>query len=598
MRKYRTTALAGFGVAVAIGTLVVAAPAYAAEKVDVSVIAPGTFNPGDTQLLNIEVTNKTNGPLTVVVSVSGLDNFTVSDPRGCTGSPNGCTVTFGVDDSTKQVSFSMKATGTPDAGQQQTDRGRVTARAPGNDTATDNFDATVKAQPQSPTVTQISGSVRDQTTGIALKGATVAIQDGGACGPGRCETGTDNNGQFRFTSRPDRPITPGSIQIGARKTGYEIATQSLDARAGQSLNVTLKLKASADATASASAEPLPTLDALQPTGAAEAPTGGAAQRNVSDSGPSTLSWIVMILAGLLVLAGVGVFVVLFLNRKKGDEDPDNDPAGNRPTGPPARYGGAPEATMVGRPAGMTQAGMPVPGAGDAATAILHAQRPEDEYPDPYAAPRSAGPPNYPPAGAGYGNPPAGAGYGNDNGYGQQAGYGATAAPAGYDPQRGYGGTPTAYGTPAPPTVYPPPPTGYPPTPPTTPTTYGPPAPQDPYGAPPPGYDQQRGYDQPEDYDQSGYGRQGGYSAAPPPPTPPQRYDEATRQWDGGDYPPARANAGPQQPGNYPPGYDNPGYEQPAGYDPYYQPPPPTDHPGARPPTGRANDRQRLDWLDD
>ncbi|MDT4986886.1 MAG: hypothetical protein QOI74_980, partial [Micromonosporaceae bacterium] len=390
MTKHRTTALAGVGmaVAVAIGTLTVAAPAYAADKVDVSVIAPGTFNPGDTQLLNIEVTNKTNGPLTVVVSVSGLDNFTVSDPQGCAGSPNGCTVAFGVDDSTKQVSFSMKATGTPDAGQQRTDHGRVTARAPGNDTATDNFDATVKAQPQAPTVTQISGSVRDQTTGIALKGATVAIQDGGACGPGKCETGTDNSGQFRFTSRPDRPITPGTIQIGARKTGYEIATQSLDARAGQSLNVSLKLKPSADVTASASADPLPTLDALQPTGGAVTPTGAAAQQNVSDSGPSTLSWIVMILAGLLVLAGIGVFVVLFLNRKKGDDEGgDNDPAGNPPTGPPGRYGAVPAATMVGRPAGMTQAGMPMPGAGDAATAILHAQRPEDEYPDPYAAPR-------------------------------------------------------------------------------------------------------------------------------------------------------------------------------------------------------------------
>src|SRR5204863_292141 len=154
----------------------------------------------------------------------------------------------------KTVTFTMRATGSVSPGQQQTDHGTVTATL-GGGTDSDNFDATIKGgQPtQAPSVAQVSGTVRDITSGTPIKGA-----------------------------------------VGAQKAA-------------------------------------------------------------SNSGPSTISWIILVLAGLLVLLGVGVFVVLFINRKKGDaEDEEGDGGPGGPHGSPMPpgggvYGGAPGAspTMVG-----------------------------------------------------------------------------------------------------------------------------------------------------------------------------------------------------------------------------------------------------------
>jgi hypothetical protein len=188
--------------------------------------------------------------------------------------------------------------------------------------------------------------------------------------------------------------------------------------------------------------------------------------------------------------------------------------------------------------GMTQTGMATPGAADATT-VLRPGRPEDEFPDPYAAPYPASPAGYPPAGSGYG----------------AGGYGAATQVGGYPPAG--------------------PPSGY------DPATQG-------YGAPPAGYDRQGGY--------------GGAPTTPQPPQP-HRYDDATRHWDAGaagGYPgdPGAGGAGHvTQPGGYQGGGYDPqaGYGQPtAGYDPYHQQPP-NEAPSRR--GGRGRD-QRLDWLDD
>jgi hypothetical protein len=331
----------------------------------------------------------------------------------------------------------------------------------------------------------------------------------------------------------------------------------------------------------------------------------ATPKTAGNSGPSALSWIILVLAGLLVLLGVGVFVVLFINRRKGDDDAEDD--GNPvpdPHGVPGtqRMYPTPDPTMMGRPAGMTRVGTAMTGADNAATTILHAQRPEDEFPDPYAAPYHASPPNYPPPGAGYGND----GFGSAT---QVGGY-TQGPPAGYDTgAQAYGAAPAGYaGSPA--------------------------------GHEQPGYEPQGGYGSPAGYGAApaGYGAApAGYSAAPAGyGTPPAgyeqqadhgaaapRHDEATRRWEGdgypadqgAGYPPQRngydhsAGYGTQSGGYEPrvPGYDQPraGYEpgyapdQPdGGYDPYYQDPTAPGRRSAPPPAGRREDRQRLDWLDD
>src|SRR5262249_7697586 len=164
---------------------------------------------------------------------------------------------------------------------------------------------------------------------------------------------------------------------------------------------------------SASPDPLPALETqAATTDAATQPAGAAAQKPASSSGPSTVSWIILVLAGLLVLLGVGVFVVMFLNRRKGgaeNEEGDGNPPG-LPGAPVPPGGGVygtapgPNPTMVAGMvpgSGMTQTVMTTPGAADA-TAVLRPGRPEDEFPDPYAAPYPASPAGYPPAGSGYG----------------------------------------------------------------------------------------------------------------------------------------------------------------------------------------------------
>ncbi|MCW2639612.1 MAG: hypothetical protein JWP76_1918, partial [Dactylosporangium sp.] len=79
-------------VAAALGSLVVAAPAHAAGNVGVTVGQLADFSPGQTQKLSITVTYKGDPTGTVTVSLSGLGNFTPSDPQGCMAiSSSSCT---------------------------------------------------------------------------------------------------------------------------------------------------------------------------------------------------------------------------------------------------------------------------------------------------------------------------------------------------------------------------------------------------------------------------------------------------------------------------------------------------------------------------
>jgi hypothetical protein len=574
----RALARAGAVALVATGTLVVAAPAYAAGPANIRLsVQPGATTlqvGGSPQTVLVTVENTGGSPNLLPIRVS-IDIPLTDQQVGIGSLPNGCTKTGGsrVDctinsldkDEKANLPIQLTAPGSSplQAGDQRSGKGQVFITAGGSDTA--SFDVTLKAadKTEAPTVKDVSGVVRDATTNAPIKNARVLMLDSGSCtATSPCETGTDNNGQFKFTSRPDKPITPGSLQIGASKTGYDTSNNivQVQGKAGQSVaGVTIKIKSLADASASASPEALPSAEAAAPTTDAAAPAAAANTdtRKAANTGTSAMTWAILILAGLLVLLGVGVFVVLFMNRKKGDDDQGDDdgPQGGAPmpAGPGGPYGGmagAGDRTMVANHAGMTQA-VGMPGAGDAATAIIRPQRPEDEFPDPYAAPYPTSPAGYPPAG----------GYGADP-YATHAGGYAPGQPGGYDPgATGYAGQPGGYG-----------PGGM---------AGGE------YGGQPAGYG----------------GQPQGHGGAAP------RYDEATRHWDG----PGGYQAGGQAP--HQGGYDQQqygGYDQqqgghdPAAYpppqdpyhqDPYHQGPPQPPSRRSTPAPGRGGD-QRLDWLDD
>jgi len=516
------------GVAAALvvtaAALAVGSPAYAADDVKVSVVPLAPFTAGNPQTLQvgIEIQPDPNNkaPKTLTVTVSGLGgDFSAGNPDGCTGVGPVCKLLIDGNDTSKVVRFTIKANGAAQPGQEKRANGKVTATL-GSASDSADFEAVLKGpDQQSATVAQVSGVVKD-INGSPVKDARVLMVASGACSSKPCETGTNSRGEYTFKSTADKPILPGNIQVGATKSGFDNTKVSVDAAAGQSVAappIVMKPKAAASASAEPTQEVVP---GPTDSAATEAPAAQNTAQKKTSGDSNSFSWIIVSLAGLLVLLGVGVLVMMLINRKKGDageEGDDTSPDG--PGGP----GGAPvpgaQGMYHGAGDGATMVGPPGAANSNAATAIIRAQRPEDEYPDPYAA-YPASPGGYQPAAGGYDPNPSQYGHSATAAYGAGAdAYGAAQQQPpqpGYGQQGGYGGPPTAYAPPG--------------------GQYGG---ADPYAAPPAGYNPNGGYD--DGYHQGGgYGpQQGGYGQDPrrqqqPPPQPPQQqdyYQEPTRRGD-------------------------------------------------------------------
>ncbi|MCM0673890.1 carboxypeptidase-like regulatory domain-containing protein [Micromonospora phytophila] len=464
-------------------------------------------------------------------------------------------------------------------------------------------------QPQNQTVRSVSGKVVVQATNEAVPNAFVILQDANGK---KLDTISDSSGNYRFTGTTDQPIAPGRLSVGASHQGI-VATKSFNASAGQSITgqriaLALKVEVTPSATPSATEEALPTDEATEEAAeeAAEATAGAAANASNEDSGGMG-NWMIILLGGLLVAAGVGTIVLLWMRRKdNGDETDEDAPVGGAAgAGPGARgayrgaddqtrvvnrVGGAPDPTMVGGTA-----------IGDAPT-MMHRPVVDDVPPDPYGAPPqpygaagaqqgwagngygdepatggygAAGYGNAPASGGGYGNAPSsGGGYGNAPASG--GGYGSAQASGG-----GYGahdyGAPAGVAGAAGAAGYPPAPGGA--------LAYGErydeptgryagdstqyPAPSDPYATGVYQPEQGQGYAQPEQgqgYAQpepapygrggeqpGGYDQRGGYDQPAP-------YDQGGYgQQPGGGY----GQEAPQQRGGY--GQQG-GYDQPTSYD--------------------------------
>jgi hypothetical protein len=595
---------AGVVATLAAGALAVASPAFADDQVSVTV-APNSFdlNPGQALDFVAEVKNTTDNSSSVIVVVSAPGSFNgdviiATAPSACTGAPGttvSCNVTVDGHKSV-QLGFKIGAKTNPSSvqtGETKQGQGSIKVTMPGGGNDTKSFNATLHGPAQAPTVPQVVGSVRDSTTGQPIKDATVVLVDGGSCGADKgCQTGTDAQGNFKFVSKSDKPITPGQIQLGATKTGYENAQTTITARAGvQPPAVALRLAPVAAASDSASAPADQPSD--QQSAGGDANPSLNAKNTSGNAGTSSLSWGLIGLGIVLVLLGIGAIVFLLLRRKgAGPEEDDDDPRGGRGPGqvPPSRgvYRTDPAAdpTMVARNGGLGQGG---PGYGAPG----------------YGGPGGAGQPTM--AGANSGDatamlrpprPPAGE-YGG-------GGYG------GGGPSGGYGseyGPPTVYGSPPPP-PQPPPPAPYG-------GGYGDDDRQQSYGS--------HGYGGGSDYGNGGYGDdRGGYGGGyrDEPRHGGGGYGDDRGGYDreyppagGGPYPPAAPRNGYDRQGG---GYDQGGYPPPdqRGYDAggygsqggghggqgggsgYYDDEPPSRHSAPPPPNNRGGQRPPLDWLDD
>lgn len=466
---------AGAVAVLATGALLgISTPAFAATTVDLSQTSLD-MNAGDVKIIDVNLGGDPDNNVDVTFTApSANGNITIkSAPSGCNisnGTVANCNNLVVV--TTLKLTFQLqaKSPSTLQPGQNLTDQPGSVSASGGE---TKSFKVNLKGpgaapttQAATPTVTEVSGTVTDSTTGKTLKGAQVVMEDG--AGKSR-QTQADDLGRYKFTGTAANPIAPGGITVQAGLDGYENGQKQTTGQAGKAVNLKVPL---APLAASASAAPLPTAgDGLTPDATA---TGGVAPQNTNTTNTSgsgaSFSWVLIALGALLVVFGI-VAIVLLLRRRGDDDDdePDEDGPAPRRGGPgrPGYRGGPPQAdpTMVG--AMGPGATMVNRGNVNDATAIVHPGRLNDYDvpPDPYAAPPRTGYPPAPPANlAGYndqagfasggyggagGGAPAGGGYGPssrppvdpygpDYGNGNGGGYGAGAGGGanGYE-QQGY-----------------------------------------------------------------------------------------------------------------------------------------------------------------
>ncbi|MDI6102848.1 carboxypeptidase regulatory-like domain-containing protein [Actinoplanes sp. NEAU-A12] len=298
------------------------------------------------------------------------------------------------------------------AGQTKTVTVSVTATVSGEQPGVATADITVEGPAAPTTVRQVSGRIKNDD-GARVAGVQVVMKDS----QGHSYTATtDNSGGYSFTSTDAKPIAAGTIQVAAAKAGYEAAQVSVQGAAGRTVNVPLTIKKAATTSTSPTPSSSTSTKAQATTDAAEDdPTDenskipidqGLDKTASTDEGGS--SWLLIVMGGLLVAAGIGAMVLVWLRRKNADKLSSDTGVGKAV---PASAGGF-DATRVAAPvgAGRGDATMIAPAAGlggamgaglggamgagmpaDLSNAPTMIHRPaEDEFPDPYGAPLPPG----------------------------------------------------------------------------------------------------------------------------------------------------------------------------------------------------------------
>ena len=450
-------------VVAAAGLFGIASPALAAEKPTITItdLPTASLTSGQSVAMKYKVKNNNQGggPTSAniqitfpqfngVMSCQGNCNFTQEIPAG----------------DEHEYTATLKAGSVP-PGETRNGQVRIAAKIGSDDADPANRDLSVQGPAQPPpqaTVPQVAGEVVDVYTGKPIEAAKIFIQDSGTPVQ-NWEVGTDSAGKFKITSKPEKPISPGTIVIRVEKDTIQPYSKPVQGNPGQPVNVRLSVSpiASPQVTPSAGISggitPDPSL-----LGETDSPL-----QNEQEGG---LSWILIAVGGVLVLLGIGAIVLLFVRKRddgSGDEDrpaprrggpPGGPPGRGGPRGPmPPRHGGPPERTTVMRGPGHDPRGMRPVSPGPRADQTMIARSPLADVPtqmhnrmppehvDPYTSPArqngthgAYGPPQpggYPPQQPGY---PGGApGYGQQPDPYAQPGYG----------QPGYAPPPDPYAQP-------------------------------------------------------------------------------------------------------------------------------------------------------
>ena len=428
----------------AAGLFGVASPALAAAPtITITSLSTGSLMSGQSATLKFTVTNNNNAtppPASANIKIT-FPGF--NGEMSCQGN---CDFTQAINPlaTSQEYTATLKAGSVP-PGENRNGQVRIRATIGGDSDQVDR-DLTVQGPAQQATVPQVSGEVVDVYTGKPIEAAKIFIQDSGTPVQ-NWEVGTDSAGKFKITSKPEKPISPGTIVIRVEKDTIQPYSKTVQGNPGQPVNVgklTVAPIASPQVTPSGGISggitPDPSL-----LGETDPPL-----QNEQESG---LSWILIAVGGVLVLLGIGAIVLLFV-RKRDDGADDGRPAprrGGPPGGPPGRggprgpmpprHGGPPERTTVMRGPGGDPRGMRPVSPGPRADQTMIARSPLADVPtqmhnrmppehvDPYTSPaRQNG------AHGAYGPPQPG-------GYPQQPGY------PGGAPGPGYGQQPDPYAQP-------------------------------------------------------------------------------------------------------------------------------------------------------
>ena len=390
-------------VMVAGGLFGVASPALAAPPGSGLTVTAGDASlqvGGGIKTFTVSVTNSNaeaqpDVSVTITIPLSEFQVAAAAAPSGCTlNGPNevNCAIASlgaagsGTNTWTKVVQVKPPAKASINPGETKTGKGQVVL---GNGPSA-SFNLSLAGAPkEAPTfVTQVTGSVKDVATGAAIPGATVTLQDSAGH---NFSTTSSSSGGFSFRSTQSNPIAPGTLAIGAQKTGYKGVPASATVQAGQSYSFPALQLESTAAVLPTTIDSAPVVAPPDDT-VSVAPINPAADEGTD--GGSGFSTVLIVAGALLVLLGIGAIVLIMMRRRRDDGDDDGDDPSPPRRGPmPApsargHYRGAPDSTQAARAGGYadpTMVGNRAPSLGDAPTTVQPAI-PVDEYPDPYGAP--------------------------------------------------------------------------------------------------------------------------------------------------------------------------------------------------------------------
>ncbi|WP_162907843.1 carboxypeptidase-like regulatory domain-containing protein, partial [Allorhizocola rhizosphaerae] len=319
--------------AVSLGALVgVTSPAWAALSLQGANLTPNTINVGQESTFKFRI--KDSNPATP--QVEGVTIQVSSGAASCASncSPGTVDLTAGVSD---EITAKIKGNAA----------GQVTVRVVHSGGQIGTVPLTVnQGQQEQQTVGLLRGEVENNVDGKPISGAVVTVQD--PTGK-NFDVKTGSTGVYQFDGKALK-IAPGDLIFTVTKDPFVLTGGPKTVRVGANENKTINLGME-NPTAATTAPPTNT---APPTGEPSSTTtaaGAVDTKPAADSGGlDTMTWIMIIVGGLLVALGIGAIVLLLVRRNNDEDedeedDEDDEPVRGRPGGPRGPAGAAP------RPAG-------------------------------------------------------------------------------------------------------------------------------------------------------------------------------------------------------------------------------------------------------